>query len=239
MIHMQDLVKFINQLIERFSWVDRSAHRSRHPKPAHRVEAGDAHRISRRIVVALRMMVILTVLTGVVYPLAITMVAQAIFPDQANGSLILSAEQPVGSLLIGQAIEDARYFWPRPSAVNYMAGSTSAQLGASGATNYGLTSAALVAAVAERADAFRIANGLSAHAVVPPDMLFASGSGLDPHISPEAARLQIRRVAQARGAEPAVVAALVEQHIEAPQFGFLGAARVNVLRLNLALDRIQ
>lgn len=239
MIHMQDLVMFINQLVERYSLVDQSAHRTRRPKSAHGVEAADTRWISHQIAVALRMMVVLTVLTGVVYPLAITVVAQAIFPDQANGSLIIAAEQPIGSLLIGQAIEDVRYFWPRPSAVDYMAGSTLAQLGTSGATNYAMTNAALAATVEERANAFRRANDLNARAIVPPDMLFASGSGLDPHISPAAARLQIDRVAKARGVAPSIVAALVEQHIEAPQFGFLGAPRVNVLRLNLALDGIK
>jgi len=239
MIHMQNLVMFINQLIERFSLADRSTHRTRRPKSVHVVEAADERRISRQIAVALRMMVVLTVLTGVVYPLAITAVAQAIFPDQANGSLIIAAEQPIGSSLVGQAIEDARYFWPRPSAVDYMTGSTLAQLGTSGATNYAMTNAALASEVEERANVFRRANDLNAHTVVPPDMLFASGSGLDPHISPAAARLQIDRVAQARGVAPSVVAALVEQNLDAPQFGFLGAPRVNVLRLNLALDEIE
>jgi K+-transporting ATPase ATPase C chain len=120
-----------------------------------------------------------------------------------------------------------------------MDGSEAGALGSSGATNYGPTNATLAAQVQERAHAFRTANGLAADAALPADMLFASASGLDPHISPEAARLQVNRVAKARGLDPAKLTVLVEQHVEGPQFDVLGNPRVNVFRLNLALDGIQ
>ncbi|MBZ0299138.1 MAG: potassium-transporting ATPase subunit KdpC [Anaerolineae bacterium] len=187
----------------------------------------------------LRMLALLTLLTGVLYPLVVTIIAQAFFADQANGSLLLRDSQVIGSDLIGQQTDDPRYFWGRPSAVDTMQGSTPDHLGTSGATNYGWTSAALAELVAQRAAEFRQANGLSADTVVPADMLFASGSGLDPHISPESARLQIDRVADARGLPRQQVANLVERFVEAPQFGFLGQPRVNVLRVNLALDALQ
>ena len=187
----------------------------------------------------MRMVVALTLITGVLYPLAITLLAQALFPVQANGSLIVAANRVVGSALIGQANQEARYFWPRPSAVNYMDGSAAGALGTSGASNLGPTNAALAAQMEQRDNAFRVANGLAADAPVPADMRFASGSGLDPHISPAAAHAQIDRVAHARGLNPVIVAALVEQHVAGPQFGLLGSPRVNVLQLNLALDGVQ
>lgn len=186
------------------------------------------------VIRAIRTLVVMTILIGVIYPLAMTVAAQVIFPAQANGSLETKDGVIIGSSLFGQTNSDPRYFWPRPSAVNYMEGTTS-----SGAANLGPTSAALQAQAAERAAAFREGNGLTADAVVPPDMLFASGSGLDPHISPEAARLQIDRVAAERGLDRQQVADLVEQYVEAPQLGFLGQPRVNVLLLNLALDALQ
>lgn len=191
------------------------------------------------ILMALRMLIVLTLLTGVLYPLGVTLLAQALFPVQANGSLIVTAERIVGSELIGQANQEARYFWPRPSAVKYMDGAAPDALRSSGATNIGPTNATLVAQVQTRAAAFRTANQLDPEVVVPADMLLASGSGLDPHISPAAARLQVARVAAARGIDAGIIAALVEQHVEPPQWGVLGAPRVNVLQLNLALDRIQ
>jgi K+-transporting ATPase ATPase C chain len=185
------------------------------------------------------MFIIMTLLTGIIYPLFVTMAAQALFPLQANGSLIAVEDVVVGSALIGQSADDARYFWSRPSAVDYMQGSSLNALGSSGATNAGGTSAALAETAAAREAAFREANHVPDDVAVPADMLFASGSGLDPHISPEAARLQVDRVAAARGLDPALVAALVEQHVEGPQMGFLGQPRVNVLLLNLALDGLQ
>jgi K+-transporting ATPase ATPase C chain len=187
----------------------------------------------------LRMLVVMTILTGVIYPLFVTVVAQVFYADRANGSLLTRDNQVVGSELIGQQTDDPRYFWWRPSAVSYMQGATLDNPGSSGATNYGWTSTALTEAVSERTVAFRQQNSLSEGVSVPTDMLFASGSGLDPHISPEAARLQIDRVAATRDLDQETVAALVEQHIEMPQLGFLGKSRVNVLRLNLALDALE
>lgn len=193
----------------------------------------------KQILPAARMLLVLTLLTGVVYPLAMTVIAQAVFPVQANGSLITVDNQTVGSSLIGQSTSDPRYFWSRPSAVNYMEGSSLDALGSSGATNYSSTNAALAEDAAAREAAFRAANNIPDDTAVPVEMLFASGSGLDPHISPEAARLQVERVAVARGLEAETVAALVEAHIEAPALGFLGQPRVNVLLLNLALDKLK
>lgn len=193
----------------------------------------------KSIVPALRMLLVLTVITGVVYPLTITSAALLLFPAQANGSLVQRDGAVVGSTLIGQRNDNPRYFWPRPSAVAYMDGSTSSSLGSSGGSNLGPTSATLADQVAERAAVFRFANGLTATAPIPPDMLTASGSGLDPHISPAAAQAQAARVSAARGIPLFTVADLVEQHTARPQFGLFGEPRVNVLELNLALDRIE
>lgn len=195
--------------------------------------------LHRFIFPALRMLFVLTLLTGLLYPGLVTLAATPLFPTQAEGSLIDDNGVIVGSALVGQANQDARYFWPRPSAVNYMAGSNASSLGMSGAANAGPTSHILTITAAARADAFRAANHLAANAPVPADMLFASGSGLDPHISPAAAKLQIARVAAARHLDPTVVAHLVATHTEPPQWGFLGALRVNVLLLNLALDQVK
>ena len=184
----------------------------------------------------LRMLAVLTVLTGVIYPLALTALAQLFFPDQANGSLLTRDGQVVGSALIGQQTGDPGYFWWRPSAVNSMLGSTLDSLASSGATNYGWTNRTLQAVVRQRAEALHQGEDDRA---IPTDLLFASGSGLDPHISPEAAFWQVDRVAAARELNRAEVAALVEQFVEEPQLGFLGQPRVNVLRLNLALDALE
>lgn len=184
---------------------------------------------------AARMLGVLTLLTGGLYPLALTGLARLAFPHLAGGSLIAVNGQPVGSTLIGQANTNPRYFWPRPSAVDY-------NPLPSGGSNLGPTSASLQAQVAERAAQLRAQYHLSATAALPPDLLFASGSGLDPHISPEAARLQIDRVALARQftfAQRQQLAALVDQAVEPPQFGLLGQPRVNVLSLNLALDGLK
>lgn len=195
--------------------------------------------IVKQLRTGLIMLAVLTLVTGVFYPLAVTAVSQVVFPSQANGSLVTRNGAVIGSSLIGQSNTDVRYFWGRPSAVNYMAGSSSDSLGSSGATNYGGTNAALAEQVNQRAVDFRAAHGLTEDAAVPVEMLFASGSGLDPHISPESARLQVGRVATARDFEPDVVADLVEQHVELSQFGVFGQPRVNVLMLNLALDALE
>jgi K+-transporting ATPase ATPase C chain len=157
----------------------------------------------------------------------------------ASGGIVLRDGQPVGSELLAQRFVAAQYFWPRPSAGDD--GTDYATLPSS-ASNLGPTSSNLVTLVRTRADQFRAAHGLPDKAAVPPDMLFASGSGLDPHISPASARLQIQRVAQARHYDAAAterLRQLVEQCVEPPQLGFLGEPRVNVLHLNLALDRLR
>ncbi|NOU36349.1 MAG: potassium-transporting ATPase subunit KdpC [Kiritimatiellaceae bacterium] len=181
---------------------------------------------------SLRLTLVFTVLTGLLYPLAVTGVAQLAFRDKANGSLIERDGKMIGSELLAQPFTDARYFWPRPSAGGYAAVP-------SGASNLGPTSAALQSNVVANAKAFRDAHHLAADVPVPSDMVFTSASGLDPHISPAAARIQISRVAAARGIPADTVLALVERSIELPQLGFLGEPRVNVLMLNLALNQQQ
>jgi K+-transporting ATPase ATPase C chain len=175
------------------------------------------------ILASIRALVVLTAITSVAYPLAITGLAQAFFRDQANGSLVTAGNQLVGSSLLAQKFTSPRYFWPRPSAADY--GTV-----ASGASNQGFTSRKLLDAVNDRRKAFG--------ADAPSDLLYASGSGLDPHISPEAARYQIARVAAARNLPPEKVTALVEKSVEPPQLGFLGQSGVNVLLLNRALDQL-
>jgi potassium-transporting ATPase KdpC subunit len=168
----------------------------------------------------------------VLYPLVVFGIAQLAFHDHANGSLIVDRQGVVhGSRLLGQSSSAAKYFHPRPSTAGN--GYDAAN---SGGSNLGPTSRALRDTIKERVEAFRKENGLKETVSVPADAVTSSGSGLDPHISPESARLQIARVAAARGLEPVAVAALVEQAVEGPQLGFLGEPRVNVLRLNMALD---
>ncbi|MEO6852349.1 MAG: potassium-transporting ATPase subunit KdpC [Rhodoferax sp.] len=176
----------------------------------------------------------LTVLTGVVYPLIVTGVGQAAFPQQAAGSLVLRDGKPIGSELIGQNFSDPKHFWGRPSAT----GPQPYNAAASGGSNLGPLNPALTDAVKARIQALRDADPGNT-APVPVDLVTASASGLDPHISPAAAQYQTSRVAKARGLPQAQVAALVEQQTERPLAGFLGEARVNVLRLNLALDAMQ
>lgn len=183
---------------------------------------------------AFSMLVIWTTLTGIAYPLLVTGVAQTVFPDKANGSPILKDNKPAGSALIGQAFTDPRYFWGRPSAtapVPYNAG-------ASGGSNLGPTNPALIDAVAERIKILREADPGNT-SPIPVDLVTASGSGLDPHISPAAADYQASRVARARGLSAGQVRALVERYTESRQFKILGEPRVNVLRLNLALDEVR
>ena len=181
---------------------------------------------------ALVLFMALSAITGWLYPLAVTGVAQAAFPKQANGSLIQGADgKPVGSALIGQAFADPKNFWGRPSAT----ADKPYNAAASGGANQGPLNPALADAVRERVQALREADPQQ-RAQVPVDLVTASASGLDPHISPAAAHWQIARVAKARGVVPEALETLVQSHTEAPMLGFLGEARVNVLELNMALN---
>jgi potassium-transporting ATPase KdpC subunit len=180
---------------------------------------------------ALVMLILMTVILGAIYPAVVTGIAQVIFPTQANGSLIEQNGKAVGSALIGQPFGDAKYFWPRPSATSPYPNNASSSSG----SNQGPLNPALTDAVEGRIKALREADPEN-KALVPVDLVTASGSGLDPHISPAAAEYQVARVARARSLDSAKVKALVAEYTEARQLGFLGEPRVNVLRLNLALD---
>lgn len=185
--------------------------------------------------IALRMLVLLTLLTGLVYPLAVTVPAQLLFGREANGSLVEHGGKVLGSELLAQSFTNSVYFWPRPSAASFATV-------ASGASNKGPTSADLKKLVDERAADLRTAHGLPADAAVPAELLLASGSGLDPHLSPEAVKFQIGRVALARQFTPSQwqqLESLASSLTEPPQLGVLGEPRVNVLKLNIALDSIR
>lgn len=177
---------------------------------------------------AIVILLLLTLLTGLLYPLAVTGVGQALLPRQANGSLIIAGERVVGSDLIGQNFAAPRYFHPRPSAAG-----DGYDAAASSGSNLGPTSADLKASIEERVAAAR-SEGVAGP--VPADMVAASGSGLDPHVSPANALAQVQRVAAARGMSADAVRALVERSIEAPTVGILGEPHVNVLLLNRQLD---
>jgi K+-transporting ATPase ATPase C chain len=177
--------------------------------------------------------VALAFVTGIVYPLFVTLIAQLVFPHQANGSLVFQGEQVIGSELIGQRFDGPGYFWSRPSATSAFPNDASASTG----SNYGPTNPAQLAAVQGRVAALRKGRGEPA-AAVPVELATASASGLDPHISPAAAEFQIARVAKARGISEDKVRQLVTAHTAARTFGLLGEPRVNVLLLNLALDRL-
>lgn len=179
---------------------------------------------------AARLLLVFTGLTGLIYPAAVTGLAQVLFPEAANGSLVRVDGVIRGSHLLGQAFEGARWFWGRPSAVGH-----DPKVG--GASNLGPSNPALHAAVAERVARVRAAHPEHT-GPVPVDLVTTSGSGLDPHLSPAAVRLQVGRVAAARGLPADRVAALVEAHTEGRLLGLWGAPRVNVLALNLALDRL-
>jgi K+-transporting ATPase ATPase C chain len=180
---------------------------------------------------AIRALIVFTVITGVAYPLIVTGIAQVTFREQANGSLIEKDGKVLGSRLIGQPFSDSKYFWSRPSATGPMPYNGAASSG----SNQGPTNPALKEAVEGRIKALREA-GRDASKPVPVDLVTASGSGLDPHISPAAAEYQIPRVAKARNLPEEKVRSLVQQHTAGRQLGILGEPRVNVLTLNLALD---
>jgi potassium-transporting ATPase KdpC subunit len=180
------------------------------------------------------LLLLMTVITGVLYPLAATGLAQLIFPQQASGSLIVRNGKPVGSVLIGQSFTDPKYFWGRPSAT----APNAYNAGASSGSNLGPTNPALTEVVKQRIAALRAADPGN-QALVPVDLVTASGSGLDPEISPAAAQYQLARVARVRGLDPARVQALVNACTRGRQFGLLGEPRVNVLQLNLVLDAVQ
>jgi K+-transporting ATPase ATPase C chain len=180
---------------------------------------------------ALTIFALLTIITGVIYPLLVTGIAQVMFLNQANGSLIMADGKAVGSELIGQQFDDPKYFWGRLSAAGYNAASSSG-------SNYGPLNPALVDSVQARIDALKAADPNN-KLPIPVDLVTASGSGLDPHISVASALYQLHRVASARGLSEADVQSLVEQYTEGRQFGFLGEPRVNVLKLNLVLDGLK
>jgi potassium-transporting ATPase KdpC subunit len=180
---------------------------------------------------AIMVLVLLTLITGVAYPLVVTGIAQAVFPFQAQGSLVVKEGKVIGSALIGQPFDDPKYFWSRPSATSPFADNA----GSSSGSNLSPTNPDLIKAVQGRVDALRAADPGNT-APVPVDLVTASGSGLDPHISPAAALYQVARVARARKLDAAAVRQLVQRHIEGRSVGFLGEPRVNVLALNLALD---
>lgn len=175
----------------------------------------------KTIIESIRILLVLTVLTGIVYPLVVTGMARVAFHDASVGSIAKQGDTEVGSMLLSQKTESAKYFWPRPSAGDFATV-------ASGASNQGPTSAGLAKSIAERRQKF----GQDA----PDELLTASGSGLDPHLSPAAAKYQAPRIAAERKIAVEKVNALIDRLIEGPQLGVLGEARVNVLALNLALD---
>ena len=183
---------------------------------------------------ALLMLIAFSLLTGLVYPLLVTAVAQVAFPYQANGSLIRRDGNPVASALIGQGFEDPKHFWARPSATTPMPYNAAA----SGGSNLGPANPALIEAVQSRIAALRAADPGS-DAPIPVDLVTASGSGLDPHISPAAAECQVPRVAKARGLDEERIRELVTQHTQRRTLWLLGEPRVNVVELNLDLDSLR
>ena len=189
------------------------------------------NKITDDLKTAMLLFIAFSLLTGLIYPLFMTGVIQIAMPKQASGSLIVVDGKIVGSELIGQNFTSPSYFHGRPSAVNYAGNG-------SGASNFGPTNKNLMEQVSQRISEVRTENNLSSNATVPSELVLTSGSGLDPHISMEGAMLQVPRVAAARGIPESEVKVLVYQHTEPAQFGIMGQERVNVLNLNLALDKL-
>ena len=188
----------------------------------------------KTFIIALKIFLFFTILTGIIYPLLVTGIAQVVFPSKANGSLIVKDNKTVGSELIGQQFDTAIYFSSRPSAVSY-------NPLPSGGSNYGLTNVKLKNLVTERKKQFIAFNQLDSLTEIPSEMLFASASGLDPHISPKAALLQVERIAKARNFDQKHKQSLLQSITyltETPQFLCLGEERINVLELNLELDKL-
>lgn len=185
--------------------------------------------MKKEILKAFQVLIFFTILTGGVYPVIVTVLAGQIFPFQTGGSILVHHGYAVGSALIGQSFSSDRYFHGRPSAVDYNAES-------SGASNLAPTSKKLYQQAMGRIEKIRVENNLNPNMAIPADLVLASASGLDPHISLESARLQIQRIAQARGIPESKINNLVSQNLEREQFGFLGSPRINVLKINLALD---
>jgi len=188
----------------------------------------------KQIRIALISTAVLTVLFGLIYPLAITGLAQLLFPKQANGSLIYKDGKPIGSHLIGQPFDDPKYFWSRLSATSPMPYNGASSSG----SNLGPTNPALFKAVQDRIDALHKADPDNKDAI-PVDLVTASGSGLDPHITPAAAQYQLKRVARVRGVSESVVQGMIQQHTQGRFLGLLGEPAVNVLELNLDLDDVK
>jgi K+-transporting ATPase ATPase C chain len=191
--------------------------------------------IATQVRLSLLFVAVFTVICGLAYPAAMTLVGQVLFPKQASGSLIVVNGKTVGSELIGQPFDDPKYFWSRPSATSPQAYNAANSSG----SNLGPTNPDFINSVKGRIDALKKANPDMADAPVPMDLVTASGSGLDPHISPAAADYQVARVAKTRGLDPQKVRDLVAQHTQGRWLGFIGDPGVNVLELNLALDSIK
>jgi potassium-transporting ATPase KdpC subunit len=190
--------------------------------------------MKKQLVISLKIFLLFTILTGIAYPLIVTGIVQSLFPWKANGSMVLKNGEKIGSKLIGQNFDSIVYFSSRPSAIAY-------NPLPSGGSNYGLANPKLKSLVAEREKQFMAFNGLDSLATTPPEMLFASASGVDPHISVEAARLQVNRIANARHFDAVRKQKLVnriESLAENPQYMIFGEKRVNVLLLNLELDKL-